>query len=512
MLIVLPCFRVGDVGLIKKLRKRLMIIIMTVLIVIITGILVSIYVMMYNSEKESAQEVLEFAVSTAILNFTNIDSTPPEQDNMPFGADIDTNRIEQEQNENSDANIIEEYDEADKVDNNHDMREDNPSEIPNMDDGNPKADKNDNIQFGRFNQFASNNIQQDMMSGWILVQTSEDGEMWIFHSQINRDENGEYTSGTTELDSSVAAAAQKVIDNGDDSGFIVFDGTNYRYVLRENENGYRIVFLDRTTEISTLGHLLFILIIIFIGAIVLSVTLGYFLSRWAAKPIEDAWNRQAVFFSNASHELKTPLTVISANLDVIMSNPDKTVHEQEKWFGYVTSESAKMSQLINEMLYIAREDAQPESKPIMSEFDFSELVEGACLTFEALAFERGRMLEQNIGENITVKGEKESLQRVVHILIDNAISHSSPNSTINIVLKHSKHGKVKLAVSNEGENIPPESLNKIFDRYYRTDSSRSKDTGGFGLGLAIAKTIIEKHDGNIYATSENGITTFTIVI
>ena len=216
------------------------------------------------------------------------------------------------------------------------------------------------------------------------------------------------------------------------------------------------------------------------------------------------------FTSNVSHELKTPLAVISANLDVITSNPDETVAEQGKWFGYIRSEADKMSRLINEMLYIAREE-RTDSKTVMTELDLSEAAEGACLAMEAVAFEKGKTLITDIEPNVTVKGDKESLTRTINILIDNAVSHSSEHSEITVRLKKSR-GKAKLTVENQGKPIPKEDLQRIFDRYYRTDASRSRDTGGFGLGLAIAKTVAEKHGGSITAESDENRTVFTLII
>ena len=280
--------------------------------------------------------------------------------------------------------------------------------------------------------------------------------------------------------------------------------------MRDKDSGKVIVLLDRTNEVSTMTRLLVILAGIFALSLVVLFLLSVLLSKWAVTPIEDAWNRQRVFFSNASHELKTPLAVISANLDVITSNPDETVAEQGKWFGYIRSEANKMSRLINEMLYIAREE-RTDSKTVMAELDLSEAAEGACLAMEAVAFEKGKTLITDIEPNVTVKGDKESLTRTINILIDNAVSHSSEHSEITVRLKKSR-GKAKLTVENQGKPIPKEDLQRIFDRYYRTDASRSRDTGGFGLGLAIAKTVAEKHGGSITAESDESRTVFTLII
>ena len=312
------------------------------------------------------------------------------------------------------------------------------------------------------------------------------------------------------MDAAAHAAAENILSKGNQKGIISVDGISYRYEMRDKDSGKVIVLLDRTNEVSTMTRLLVILAGIFALSLVVLFLLSVLLSKWAVTPIEDAWNRQRVFFSNASHELKTPLAVISANLDVITSNPDETVAEQGKWFGYIRSEADKMSRLINEMLYIAREE-RTDSKTVMAELDLSEAAEGACLAMEAVAFEKGKTLITDIEPNVTVKGDKESLTRTINILIDNAVSHSSEHSEITVRLKRSR-GKAKLTVENQGKPIPKEDLQRIFDRYYRTDASRSRDTGGFGLGLAIAKTVAEKHGGSITAESDENRTVFTLII
>lgn len=346
----------------------------------------------------------------------------------------------------------------------------------------------------------------DISTGWISVTVDSSGMITdIFRSQqLYGSENED------NMDAAAHAAAENILSKGNQKGIISVDGISYRYEMRDKDSGKAIVLLDRTNEVSTMTRLLVILAGIFALSLVVLFLLSVLLSKWAVTPIEDAWNRQRVFFSNASHELKTPLAVISANLDVITSNPDETVAEQGKWFGYIRSEADKMSRLINEMLYIAREE-RTDSKTVMAELDLSEAAEGACLAMEAVAFEKGKTLITDIEPNVTVKGDKESLTRTINILIDNAVSHSSEHSEITVRLKKSR-GKAKLTVENQGKPIPKEDLQRIFDRYYRTDASRSRDTGGFGLGLAIAKTVAEKHGGSITAESDENRTVFTLII
>ena len=433
--------------MIKKLRARFAVVLTGLLALVMLGVLASIFISMYRSEERNVQRIIDFAVNIDYRG--RWENPPPPRDNTDIA----------------------------------------PKDISERPD-----DKN----------------KMQLSSGWITVKLNDENEIQsIFYSRerffANSDESDEQNSAVSD-------AAREIISRIDENeGNISSGGVSYRYKLRDTEGGKIIVLLDRTDEISTLRRLLFILLAIFALSLAVIFLLSLLLSKWAVIPIEDAWNRQRVFFSNASHELKTPLTVINANLDVITSNPDDTVAGQEKWFGYIRCEAEKMSRLINEMLYLSREE-RTDNPPVMAEFDLSEAAEGVCLAMEALAFERGKVINSDIESGITVKGDKEGLVRMINILIDNAVSHSSEHSDINVSLKKNRKNKVRLTVSNKGTPIPPEELERIFDRYYRTDASRSSSTGGFGLGLAIAKTIAEKHNGSITAESDENRTAFTVTL
>lgn len=444
--------------MIKHLRRRFTAVLMSLLGTVMLIVLGSVYVSMYRSENMNTDRIINFAMNLEMHK----DNTDPPPQSPPDGTEE------------------------------------------------PPKDFEGDIHFDSFffpqRTHQTRDRTDDISTGWISVTVDSSGMITdIFRSQqLYGSENED------NMDAAAHAAAENILSNGNQKGIISVDGISYRYEMRDKDSGKVIVLLDRTNEVSTMTRLLVILAGIFALSLVVLFLLSVLLSKWAVTPIEDAWNRQRVFFSNASHELKTPLAVISANLDVITSNPDETVAEQGKWFGYIRSEADKMSRLINEMLYIAREE-RTDSKTVMAELDLSEAAEGACLAMEAVAFEKGKTLITDIEPNVTVKGDKESLTRTINILIDNAVSHSSEHSEITVRLKKSR-GKAKLTVENQGKPIPKEDLQRIFDRYYRTDASRSRDTGGFGLGLAIAKTVAEKHGGSITAESDENRTVFTLII
>ena len=335
---------------------------------------------------------------------------------------------------------------------------------------------------------------------WISVLMSSEGTVKeiAYSSSYNKPDN----------EDEIGEAAESIAAQNSENGYIRLSDVSYRYFVKQSGGRTRVIFIDRTNQIETMGRLLIVLIAVGIGALILLFPISVLVSGWIVKPISRAWSSQKEFFANASHELKTPLTVISANIDVITSEPEKTVSEQDKWFEYIKSEAGKMSKLINQMLYLSKDDRE-ETKLLMSEFNASEAIEGVCLATEALAFENGHTLVTEIEPDISCKGDREMIERLANILIDNAIRHSVGSEEVKVALHHKKNRNI-LTVSNKGEYIPPEELSRLFDRFYRTDKSRTSSTGGFGLGLSIAKAIADKHKGMLTAASSpDRLTTFT---
>lgn len=335
---------------------------------------------------------------------------------------------------------------------------------------------------------------------WISVLMSSEGTVKeiAYSSSYNKPDN----------EDEIGEAAESIAAQNSENGYILLSDVSYRYFIKKSGGRTRVIFIDRTNQIETMGRLLIVLIFVGIGTLVVLFPISVLVSGWIVKPISRAWSSQKEFLANASHELKTPLTVISANIDVIKSEPEKTVSEQDKWFEYIKSETGKMSKLINQMLYLSKDDRE-ETKLLMSEFNASEAIEGVCLATEALAFENGHTLVTEIEPDISCKGDREMIERLANILIDNAVRHSVGSEDIRVELHRRKNRNI-LTVSNKGEYIAPEELLRLFDRFYRTDKSRTSSTGGFGLGLSIAKAIADKHKGTLTAASSpDGLTTFT---
>lgn len=269
------------------------------------------------------------------------------------------------------------------------------------------------------------------------------------------------------------------------------------YVTPAQYGNYLVCILNRAPEHEMLRKLYLYSAFLYVLCIIFSVLIAIPLSRKLIAPIENAFNRQKQFVADAGHELKTPIAVISANIDVLEAKL-----KGNKWLGYIKSESNRMSELIKEMLYLAKNDAEKEEKHFQ-EFDFIKSVKTVILPFEVIAFEHGISLEFEMAPEIPCYGNEKSLQHIFTILTDNAIKNSERGGTITIKAR-AENQKIIFQVRNTGIGIKKSELDKIFLRFYRSDSSRARKTGGYGLGLSIARSIAESHSGTLSAASEFG--------
>lgn len=304
-------------------------------------------------------------------------------------------------------------------------------------------------------------------------------------------------------------AKQKAAASGATQGQFGLGDTEWAFSVEKNGAGYSLVYLDVTAQQNILINLIYTFALV--GLVMLAViyaTSRYFAGRSIA-PVKDAFDKQKRFIADASHELKTPLAVIQTNADVLLANSDDTIAAQAKWLHHIKSETERMKTLTNDLLYLTEMDDMRE-ETLHVPFDVSEAVLGVILTMEAVIFEKDISLDYDIEPGLTALGSSEQIKQVCMILLDNAIKYTNPKGAIAVTLKR-QHGHVALAVTNTGEGITPDHLDKIFDRFYRADASRSRRQGGYGLGLAIAKSIVERHKGRIAAKSAPGKeTTFTV--
>lgn len=249
--------------------------------------------------------------------------------------------------------------------------------------------------------------------------------------------------------------------------------------------------------------------IISITAGILVIILTYFISKkitnMIVKPVAETIEKQKQFISDASHELKTPLAVIEENAEVLESQVGTS-----KWMQYIQSEISSMDKLINNLLYLAKTENIKEIKN-KETFDLSSEVKMISSMFESMAYEKKVQINYNVAENIKFNGAKEDIKRILSTLIENAIMHTKENGKIYIELNKEKNNTI-IQVKNEGEPIPETEREKIFERFYRVDKSRNRKEKRYGLGLAIAKSIVEQYNGKIEVQCSNGITTFKVTI
>lgn len=316
--------------------------------------------------------------------------------------------------------------------------------------------------------------------------------------------------GGSFFDLSDRAMLEEIVDSAfyseEKTGII--KNYNLRFLKEETPGGTTIIFADISSEQATIINL--IKTCFFIGIISFGVFFGIsvLLARWAIKPIENAWKQQKQFVADASHELKTPLTVILTNAELLQSE-DCTETDKNRLSGNIYSMSKRMRGLVENLLDLARAD-NGTSKMVFEKLNFSDLVYESILPFEPVYFENGKNLYYRIDKDITVNGDSEHLKQVSDILLDNALKYSFEGTSVRVELSKKEKCCI-LSVKSEGEHIEKEDIKNIFKRFYRVDKSR---TGGesYGLGLSIAETIVKEHKGKIWAESKENDNIFFVQI
>ena len=270
------------------------------------------------------------------------------------------------------------------------------------------------------------------------------------------------------------------------------------------KNGYTLVAFMDNTVIQESMTTLFRYTLVF-GSVALVVM--FFLSRHLAKrivdPLEKSYLKQKQFISDAGHELKTPVSVVNANADILQ----REIGENQ-WLANIQYENERMGKLVGQLLELARTE---DVKPQMEHLDLSRLVAGGVLPFESVAFENGLLLNTQIADGVTIQGNSTQLSQLVSILVDNAIQHGQGGKEVLVSLTHSRSTAV-LSVINAGEPIPQEKMEQLFERFYRAVEARTGRDNHYGLGLAIAKAIAEAHKGRIEARCHDGLVEFRAVL
>lgn len=308
-----------------------------------------------------------------------------------------------------------------------------------------------------------------------------------------------YSSDINVPNEDVHALKEEVLKRGVAKGRIVNKEYKLKFLKFTKEYGYIIVFLDYSVEEMLTKPL--VLIGAFFGLISLALAffISLFLASKAVRPIKTSWEKQTVFIEDASHELRTPLAVVNSNLEIVMENENETVGSQSKWLGNIHSELERMKKLVDDLLFLARANAEGEMPK--EYFDLSGLLNKVYDAFLPLAQKKGLKLLLYKKDIITAYGNEFRIKQLITILLDNAIKYTDNGGIIELKLEAGA-STLQLSVRDTGEGIAKEHIDKIFDRFYRVDKSRSRSLGGSGLGLAIAKCIVNEHKGTINVVSE----------
>lgn len=328
---------------------------------------------------------------------------------------------------------------------------------------------------------------------------------------VTVDETGAITvtagNSVSVSDEIAQSVSQTALLAGSDGGLIRTYSLKF---LRETDGGEtRIAFLDVSDDLTAMTEL--IVTSLLVGGVGLAAFffISLFLANWALKPVAKAWSQQKQFVADASHELKTPLTVILANQKILLAHPERTVGEEAQWIENTQSEGNRMKSLIQDLLFLAKTDSDRVEEPA-SDVCFSDVAQGALLSFASVAFEAGVQLEDEIAPGVTLCGSEPQLRRLCGILIDNAVKYADRGGNVLVTLA-SDGAACRLSVHNTGAPIPKAELPRLFERFYRVNRARS--AGGFGLGLSIAESIARSHGGRIGVVSAEGSgTTFTVTL
>lgn len=326
------------------------------------------------------------------------------------------------------------------------------------------------------------------------------------------------TAATAKTTASIAddvltEAASQLSEAPDGTGSL--DGLGLYYAKRLVGDQTYLAFADLS---AASGWQSLALSLAGVGAVALLAffVISLFFSRWALRPVERSWTQQRRFVADASHELKTPLTVILANSSILLEHPERSIASESQWVESTQTEAERMQQLVGDLLLLARLDegvgASTENASASERIDLADLVEGDLLQFESVAFERNVDLESSLEAGVAVRGDASRLHRLVSTLIDNACKYADDGGGVDVKLRRTPQ-QVELSVHNTGPAIAADDLPHVFDRFYRADKARTRDDGSYGLGLAIARAVAEEHDGTIAVTSNDAQgTTFTVTL
>ena len=315
---------------------------------------------------------------------------------------------------------------------------------------------------------------------------------------VTMDENGEVTD--CDLDQ-IAAVDEETAEEyarnvSEKNGTTGFEGI-YRYRVTDTEDGTKYVFLDCRREISNFRTVLITTVSVSLLGLAAVFVLVVIFSRMVFRPVEESIQKQKRFITDASHELKTPLTIIDANTEVMEMESGES-----QWTKSTRKQIQRLTGLVQQLVTLSRLDEEKGLQDI-AEFNLSEAVSESVQPYEALAQTKEKKLTLDIESDLMYTGDEKSIRQLSGILMDNAVKYSSGKGNITLTLKK-KGKKILLEVYNDAEELPKGKLDVLFERFYRLDSSRNSGTGGSGIGLSVAKAIVQAHKGKITAENKTG--------
>ena len=303
------------------------------------------------------------------------------------------------------------------------------------------------------------------------------------------------TEKTTTVDAEAAADyAARALRGNRSRGFLA----EFRFMRRDQVDGSILfVFLDCTKGLTTARRFLFTCLAISAGGLAAVFLLLLLLSERIVRPISESYEKQKRFITDAGHELKTPLTIISADADVL-----EMEHGPSEWLQDIRLQTRRLTELTNDLIFLSKME-EPQDRLQVSLFSLSDLAEELIQSFQALARAQNKTFISQIQPGLSLRGDERTIGQLIAILLDNALKYSPPEGTISLTLE--KRGRfVHLEVHNSTRPLSRDNLDRLFERFYRADPSRNSQTGGYGIGLSIAKAVTEAHRGEISAASPDG--------
>jgi len=362
--------------------------------------------------------------------------------------------------------------------------------------------KRDDIEIKKDDNIEKNNIKKEednkdnhkifMDTDFYTIVLNENNKIIDI---INHTENGLSNTKLKKI-------SKNIINNNKEDKYYIGNLYFNKYSYNYKVNKY-IKIVDNSSKQTSLYNRLKVSILIFIICIFIIYFISNKLTKYVIKPAEDAFEKQKNFISDASHELKTPLSIIMASIEAMEDYPN-----DKKWITNIKEESIRMNKLITTFLDLAKLENNTSYDYKVE--NLSKIIKKSCVSLDALLYENNLKLDENIQDNIEFYCNSFQIKELMLILLDNAIKHSYKNSTIEVKLYKEKKNII-IQVINEGDPIKEEDREKIFDRFYRADKSRNSKSSRYGLGLSIAKTIAQNHKGSICCYSENNKTYFKIV-